>query len=313
VTALAPGSVSMRLYPHNELDDPVAVVEEQRVQARLAAESGFAGVMTSEHHGGFAGYAPNPLQAAGWLLDAMPSGWCAPCPLLLPLRPVALVAEEVAWLAARFPGRVAVGVAPGALPLDFEAMGVPFDEKVERFRADLPRLVAMLRGEDLGPLAGDLALSACRDRPVPVISTALSPGAVRRAAAAGAGIVYDGASALDRLRVLSDAYDQAGGRGPKVLIRRVWLGAPPREAFDRQAEVYRSYSPAAAQEHWRGHGFLTHDDGASLAAELAAALDDAGADTLNLRVHVPGVTPEQARDQIARLGTEVLPHLTGTD
>ena len=153
---------------------------------------------------------------------------------LLPLRPVALVAEEVAWLAARFPGRVAVGVAPGALPLDFEAMGVPFEEKLDRFRADLPRLVAMLHGDDLDPLAGDLALARCKEHPVPVISTALSPGAVRRAAAAGAGIVYDGASALDRLRTLSDAYDQAGGDGPKVLIRRVWLGAPPREAFDRQ-------------------------------------------------------------------------------
>lgn len=312
MTALARGSVSLRLYPHNELGDPVAVVEEQRAQARLAAEGGFAGVMTSEHHGGFAGYSPNPLQAAGWLLDAMPSGWCAPCPLLLPLRPVALVAEEVAWLAARFPGRVAVGVAPGALPLDFEAMGVPFEEKLDRFRADLPRLVAMLHGDDLDPLAGDLALARCKEHPVPVISTALSPGAVRRAAAAGAGIVYDGASALDRLRTLSDAYDQAGGDGPKVLIRRVWLGAPPREAFDRQADVYRSYSPAAAQTHWRGHGFVTHDDGASLAAELRDALAAAGADTLNLRVHVPGVTPEQAREQIARLGAEVLP-LLGAD
>ncbi|MET0728376.1 MAG: LLM class flavin-dependent oxidoreductase, partial [Acidimicrobiales bacterium] len=84
------GSVSMRLYPHIDLGDPTAIVDELRAQARLAAEAGFAGVMTSEHHGGFAGYSPNPLQLAGWLLEAMPTGWCAPCPLLLPLRPVAL-------------------------------------------------------------------------------------------------------------------------------------------------------------------------------------------------------------------------------
>ena len=74
------------------------------------------------------------------------------------------MAEEVAWLAARFPGRVAVGVAPGALPLDFEAMDVAFDEMMPRFRAGLPRLAAMLRGEDLGHLEGDLALQACADR-----------------------------------------------------------------------------------------------------------------------------------------------------
>ncbi len=33
----------------------------------------------------------------------------------------------------------------------------------------------------------------------------------------------------------------------------------------------------------------------------------AGCDSLNLRVHVPGVSPGQAREQIARLGDEVIP------
>src|SRR5215813_13332412 len=98
----APGSVSLRAYPHAGLD-AVATIAELRVQAALAAHAAFDGVMTSEHHAGFAGYLPNPLQLAGFLLDAMPSGWAAPCPLLLPLRPTALVIEEIAWLAARHP------------------------------------------------------------------------------------------------------------------------------------------------------------------------------------------------------------------
>jgi alkanesulfonate monooxygenase SsuD/methylene tetrahydromethanopterin reductase-like flavin-dependent oxidoreductase (luciferase family) len=269
--------------------------------------------MTSEHHGGFGGYSPNPLQLAGWMLDAMPTGWCAPCPMLLPLRPTALVAEEVAWLAARFPGRVAVGVAPGALRDDFEIMDVPFDELVERFRAGLPRLAALLRGEDLGKLAGDRALEGCARRPVTVISTAMSRAAARRAAADGAGVLYDGASEPERLGRISEAYDEAGGTGPKVLIRRVWLGDPPIEAFDRQLEVYRSYTPAAAQQHWRDNGFVCRDDGAALVDDLLAARAAAGADVLNLRIHVDGVTPAQAREQIARLGAEVLPLLRVRD
>ena len=90
-----PGSISLRLYPHNDLpaDEIVTVM---RAQAAQAAEVGFDGVMTSEHHGGFGGYMPNPVQMSGWLLEAMPRGWAAPCPLLLPLRPWALVAEELA-------------------------------------------------------------------------------------------------------------------------------------------------------------------------------------------------------------------------
>src|SRR3954466_12385206 len=131
-TPFASGSVSFRSYPH-QLGDAVATIDELREQAALAAEVGFDGVMTSEHHAGFAGYLPNPLQLAGFLLDAMETAWAAPCPLLLPLRPAALVAEEIAWLAARFPGRVGLGLAAGALPADFEVMGLTMDELARRF------------------------------------------------------------------------------------------------------------------------------------------------------------------------------------
>ncbi len=98
----SPGSVSLRLYPHNDLPAP-DVVEELRRQARAGEAAGFDGVMVSEHHGGFAGYLPNPIQTAGFLLDATDSVWVAPAPVLLPLRPVALVAEELAWLRRAIP------------------------------------------------------------------------------------------------------------------------------------------------------------------------------------------------------------------
>ena len=139
--------------------------------------------MTSEHHGGFAGYMAQPLQMASFVLEECASGWAAAAPLLLPLRSSALVAEEVAWLAARHGGRVGLGVAAGALPLDFAAAGVDQAGAVDRFKAELPRLVAMLRGEDLGELDGDPALRACRVAPVPVLSAAVSVAAAERAGA----------------------------------------------------------------------------------------------------------------------------------
>ena len=151
------GSVSLRLYPHNDLPAP-RVIAELCHQAHMAADAGFDGIMTSEHHGGFPGYLPNPLQVVGFILEDSPVGWAAACPLLLPLRPAAMVAEEVAWLAARHPGRVGLGVAAGALPLDFEVMGMRATSAAAAFKADLPRLVAMLEGRDLGRLGGDPAL-----------------------------------------------------------------------------------------------------------------------------------------------------------
>src|ERR1700753_1679306 len=126
----AAGSVSLRLYPHNELPAH-AIVRELCDQAALALGLGFDGVMTSEHHGGFAGYMAQPLQMASFVLDSSTSGWAAAAPLLLPPRPTALGAGEVAWPRARHPGRVGLGVAAGALPLDFEVAGVSQADSVD--------------------------------------------------------------------------------------------------------------------------------------------------------------------------------------
>src|SRR5215475_4593812 len=215
----AAGSVSFRSYPHRLLDAP-AVVDELRGQAALAVEHGFDGVMTSEHHGGFAGYLPNPLQLAGFLLDAMATGWAAACPLLLPLRPAALVAEETAWLAARFPGRVGLGVAAGALPVDFDVMNVTMDDLAPRFARALDELASMLRGDEGGPLERDLAIARCAQHPVPLLSAAASATAARRAANVGAGLLFDSLVTPARAAALVGAYRDAGGRESGVLIRR---------------------------------------------------------------------------------------------
>ena len=308
MTPFARGSVSLRLYPHNDLPAP-AIVDELRAQAALAADHGFDGVMTSEHHGGFAGYLPNPLQQAGWCLEAMATGWAAPCPLLLTLRPPALVAEETAWLAARFPGRVGLGVAAGALADDFEVMGLDMNDLGARFSQGLDALVGMLNGSEPVGLADDPAIKACAEHPIPMVSAAMSVTAVQRAAHHNIGLLFDSLSTPERCRELTDAYRAAGGTGACVMIRRVWVGESPREQVERQLDVYRSYAKDTAQQHWGGDELITAADPTAVADALADAVDRGGADALNLRVHVPGVSAENAREQIARLGDDVLDRL----
>lgn len=300
------GSISVRLYPHNELD-ATGVIDELGQQARLAIAVGFDGVMTSEHHGGFAGYLPNPLQMTSFILDDIASGWAAPCPLLLPLRPVAQVAEEIAWLAARHPGRVGLGVAAGALPLDFSAMEVPFEDAVPRFKAQLPQIVAMLGGRDLGDLEGDLALQRCAAHPVPVLSAAVSPAAARRAARCGAGVLYEGMSSRDHLAGLSRAFREAGGSGCRMLIRRVWLGRPADRAIAAQRAVYDSY--ASSGPPFGEDQTIAADDAEELVDRLAEVVRAVEVDALNLRVHLVGLAPGEIRDQLTGLGESVLPSL----
>jgi len=300
----ARGSISLRLYPHNELDAR-GTLRELCDQAKLGLAVGFDGIMTSEHHGGFAGYLPNPLQVASFVLEETTNGWVAACPVLLPLRPVAQLAEEVAWLAVRHPGRVGLGVAAGALPLDFEAMGVDVADAVPRFKEDLPRIVDMLRGRDLHPLEGDRALQACAQSPIPVLSAAASPGAARRAATCGAGILSEGMSDVDRLRRICDAYDGAGGDQAKVIIRRVWMGSPPTTLIERQRGVYDSY--AGSGTSFADDQTISADEPHELAERIHATWRASGADAVNVRVHLPGVAPSDIRRQITALGNEVIP------
>lgn len=302
------GSISLRLYPHDL--SPSGVVDEIRTQARLAEQAGFDGVMLSEHHGGFPNYIPNPLLAATWALDATETMWAAPCPQLLPLRPVSQIVEDLAWTAARFPGRVGAGFAAGALPLDFEMAGVPFEEMNARFKAALPEVAAALRGDAGSPLGDDPAVAALRESPIPVVSAAQSPAAARRAAACSIGLLFDSLTSIERAAEVSAVHADLGGRGTRIMLRRVWIGEPPTQSVGAQMDRFRMVAPDRAKAHWAPDGGLvTSPD----AAEVCERLDDhvrrGGCDALNLRVFHAGVSPEAVRDQIALLGQDVLPRL----
>ncbi|MEQ8840994.1 MAG: LLM class flavin-dependent oxidoreductase [Acidimicrobiales bacterium] len=306
---LANGSVSLRLYPHDV--DAVQQLALIRGQAARGAEIGYDGVMVSEHHADFPGYLPNPTQLAGFLLDAMPSGWAAPCPLLLPMKPYALVAEDLAWLAAAYPGRVGAGFAAGALPVDFELAEVPFDEIIERFKDSLPRTVAALRGTDDTPLAADRAIARTATDPMPMVVAAQSPGAVRRAARLGIGILYDSLAPAPLTAKLNDIYTEAGGTGARIAIRRVWIGDPPNEEMAAQMAHYHSYAPDAAKKNWDGDQLIAAPTAGEAAERLGDFLEAAHCDTVNVRIHVNGLTPAQVDEQLDRHRGEFLDTLRG--
>jgi alkanesulfonate monooxygenase SsuD/methylene tetrahydromethanopterin reductase-like flavin-dependent oxidoreductase (luciferase family) len=304
----ARGSVAVLVSPH---DLPVdAVVEEMRRDARAADRGGFDGFLVSEHHAGLPGYVPNPLQFTGWALADTARVWGAPCPLLLPLRPTGIVAEEAAWLAACFPGRVGLGVGVGAAPADFAIADVPYEERSARYRVGLASLVEALRGDATGPLADDRAVQRCRDHPITVVSATTTKFGVRVAAAAVAGIMLDGLSPLSWSTELAHAYRDAGGRGPIVLSRRAWLGAPPTAAARDDVQRYQSFTPAGTHDRITADdSLIAHEDADELATRLTAARAVTGADCLSLRLNLPGVGPEAVREQIERFGTEVVPRL----
>jgi len=284
------------------------MLEALGIQAAAASDAGFDGVTISEHHGSFDGYFPNPLQLSAWLLSRNPLLWVAPFPLLLPLRPAGLVAEEIAWLDALYPGRVGVGVAAGSLAQDFEIAGSTLGPDLgRRFSDGLALLAAALRGEATGPLAGDPALQRCAHAKVPLLSAAMSHTAARRAAANGVGVLTDSVSSVRRLREVTDTYLAAGGTGPRVTTRWVWVGTPPEGVVARQMDVYRSYSKQSHQADFAGDDAAAiYGSDQTVAERLCRLITETAATGLNLRVHVGGISRDAAIEQIAALA-EVLP------
>jgi len=307
---LAPGSVSLRVYPVS--DEPRAAIAGARAQAIMAEAVGFDGCMVSEHHGGFPNYFPNPIQVASWLLESTERIWCAPCPLVLPLRPTSQVIEDAAWAALRYGGRFGLGLAAGALPVDFDLAGVPFGERNARFRAALAEVVAHLAPQRRGerqprgsPLDGDPAVGA---RPeVPMVVAAQSRAAAERAARLGVGVLFDSLQSPSWLAELASVYRAAGGAGPVVGIRRVAIGPEPRQHMERQRQRYLGYAPDAARAHWDpDDGLLAGEHPGELADRLVAFAAQTGCDSVDLRVFLAGMTIGEVLDQVEHLGEGVL-------
>jgi hypothetical protein len=107
-----------------------------------------------------------------------------------------------------------------------------------------------------------------------------------------------------RLTRLTHAFDAAGGTGSKVLIRRVWLGRVATDLVRRQREVYDSYAGTA--QEFGDDQTVAADSPDEMVNRLASIIDATGIDALNLRVHLPGIAPEEAREQIAVIGADVV-------
>ena len=312
----AAGSVAIKLHLHDELDAAGRVCELLR-QAELAEELGFDGVVLSEHHAGvLPGYLPVPTSAVGWILAGTERLWAAPCPTLLLLRNAVLVVEELAWLAAAFPGRVGAAFAAGSPGLEFRLIGAESDDLATQFENQLGSVVAMMRAPNAYEgLRDDAALARLVEAPVPTLSAASSSIACERAARLGTGLLLDAEITPAAARRRVDSYQAAGGTGPQVLMRKVWVGEPPHELIARQHADYRRRAKArgrAYPDRPAIDGGFVSGDSSSVAEVLSQLRVDGGADALIITVHLPGLSASQAREQIRLIAGEVLPRLSAT-
>ena len=303
MTPFAPASVSVGLHPPVG-GSPAAQAADVLESGALAEEVGFDGVTMSEHHNGFPAYLPQPLLMCGLVLARTTRLWAGPCPMLLPLRDPVHVAEELAWLAATFPGRVGAAFAPGYAVGDFEGFERRFEDRAERFPGCIHRLLETLAAR--GPLASDPAVVGWASAPGPLLSAANSASAVRQAAAFGLGVVFPGGEDPERLGRLAAAYRDAGGGGPVVWIRSTWIGQVPRAAREALEARYRAAAGPGMRQATGFRDGLLAGSADAVGEGLVEGLRLTGATALNVRFQMPGAPPAAVAEQLMRFGAEAL-------
>ncbi len=231
-----------------------------RALAEAAEESGIESLWTVEHVVVPQGYeSPYPYSSSG----KMPGGETSPIPdplawiaymaaltktvrlatgiLILPQRNPVILAKECATIDVLSGGRLLLGVGIGWLAEEFAAIGVPFDERVDRTEEYVGALRALWSQDET--FEGEfISFSNARSNPKPVQDggVPIVVGGHTKAAARRAGRIGDGffpARAGDDLKDLIAECRKAAteaGRDPDAI--EVTTGGLPDANYAKQLE-----------------------------------------------------------------------------
>jgi probable F420-dependent oxidoreductase len=233
--------------------------------ARAAEETGFESIWTVEHVVIPVGYRSTyPYDPSGRI--PMPENVPIPDPLLplafaaavtkrlrlatgiliLPQRHPIYVAKEVATLDVLSGGRVILGIGIGWLREEFEALGIPFEERAGRTREAVAAMRSLWKDEPT-PFEGRYFRWAALEsnpkpvqRPgVPIVVGGHTEGAARRAARYGDGF-FPGVAEPEKLAalfaVLKDECRKIG-RNPAEIELTAGTGRLDRDAVRRYEDL----------------------------------------------------------------------------
>jgi alkanesulfonate monooxygenase SsuD/methylene tetrahydromethanopterin reductase-like flavin-dependent oxidoreductase (luciferase family) len=197
-----------------------------------ARESGFAAVSANDH---FLFQAPwlDGLTALAAVVERSGSMELATTIALVALRGPVPLAKSLAALDVLSGGRVVAGVGPGSSQRDYDALGVPYEERWERFDEAVAKLRSLLAGSELAP-------APRRPGGIPLwIGSWGSKAGLRRVARLGDGWLASAYNTTpdvfrDAKESLSEqlhAHDRDPGRFPNALATMwTWITEDRRDA-----------------------------------------------------------------------------------
>ncbi len=335
----------MKLGIYSSIADPPRgdnldrCVDEVIAEAQLAEQAGFDSCFFGEHHQDKDGFLPSPLIVATAVASQTRTLRVGTSVILLPLHHPVQVAEDVITLDIVSKGRVTLGVGLGYQPADFQAFGVPMEERVSRLEEGVEVIRRCWKGEPFSFHGQHYHMEGLRVRPAPFqkpspplwIGASTKRGA-RRAGELADGFVSTPSTDLKATLGLIDTYKQAAsaaGREPQVvLMRDAWVAST-------RAEAERVYGPevmAAYKYYWRNglpefrsiqsedsltldqvaHDRLILGDPEECVSEFKRWSEATGASHCLLRLrhaHSGGPPHQQIMKTIDLIGERVIPYL----
>jgi len=312
-----------------------AIYDEMCTLARTADESGLDSIWVSEHHFAPDDYLAGTMPALGALAAATDDIGIGTCIALAPLYDPVRLAEDAATVDLLSNGRLTLGLAIGSDPREFEAFGVPLDERADRLEDTLRVLRGAWSDGELGYDATFHDVSPAVDvRPKPVGEVPIMLGgaakpAVRRAARRAQGWCAPSALSVDGIALRQDdirsirSDEGLDSEFTTYVIQHGFVADSTENAWERMKPGYfylqRRYAEMFSgeavdeldagrkRELKEGAIYGTPED---VIEELDAYREALGDDThFIFRTYYPGIGTETMTDCIELLGDEVAPAL----
>ncbi|MFW3169297.1 LLM class flavin-dependent oxidoreductase [Geodermatophilus sp. CPCC 206100] len=280
---------------------PHQTLQEILEQAEAADRLGFDAALTTEHKYSdeyFGSPIPLSFAIAARTRRVRVGTAIAISPLYNPVE----LAQDVAILDQLSGGRAWLGVGAGYLPVDYTTVGVPWEERAQRFD-ESARILRSAWTEERFSFRGEVYAfddvsvipRPLQDGGVPLHLAAWTPGGLRRAGRLGNGWITNALMSLDTMRGMADAYRAAAreaGRTPHVTsIRFCW---PSRDRERAEAE-FGATALAMARTLF-DYGAITDLPGVSSADQITLAEF--------VRDRFVFGTPEECADTIRRFSDE---------
>ncbi|WP_254768178.1 LLM class flavin-dependent oxidoreductase [Salinilacihabitans rarus] len=303
--------------------------------ARAIDDAGLDSAWVSEHHFADDDYLSGTMPALGALAAATDGIEIGPCIALAPLYDGVRLAEDAATVDLLSGGRLTLGLAIGSNPREFEAFGVPREERVERLEEQVRLLRAAWSAGSLDydaafhDVSPEVSVTPKPDGEVPIMLGGKARPAVRRAAriadawCAPSSLSVEGVrKRVEDVRAVRER-EGIDGEFDVYVLRHGFVGDSREAAWEamrdgyfyiqrRYAEIFSgepvSELPAERKRALREQAMVGTPD--HVVEELEAYREAVGDDVhVIFRTYHPGIGTDAMRECIDRLGSEVVPAL----